>query len=701
MNALPSPGATLGRARLDVSAPVSWTFKSGTEAHVEIFEMSRTEASKLTVGAPVTLTMKSGADVLEVKDLYVIGETPAQDPHRVAYFVADRRIWWKRTHVFRRYNMRTRSGERRRLDPDGDEPDQIAGVVDDVFWKRYSLKNGREPWKARDSFEDLVGDVEEGFTGNIAVFHQSIVDSYQADDSADSAIARALQLLGPADVWILPTAELGIVNTVDVEATSRQMAEAGPDIVGSKIPAMVKLSGMSPRRVTALFSVEQEVRFDAYSSSATVTGDERSLDNVAPVPDPFVTVRGKKYVTGTLLSFDDLFLGWNADKGSDADSAALPDISHQKIRDGWMKMWLEREFATMGKLRPNVTWVKRILTIRAYYLRLWRMNRRWVDAIHSWRPYRVAILDPETGARAQASVWADYSVGFTRKGLYATNGNLNQDFVVRGGVLPTEKLSAGEAAPAVVVPRDMEQGVFSLDYTNDLLGHVRELLPFAFDQVTTLSAIEWRSRPYYTDGTKEGPGGVFHKLSDRQRTSVVVTVAPGSPNSSKQLYPIDVTPADADEYMPAGASTAGGAHTGPPWDMRIGPGITTARFAWNHAKRQSIEQALGVSGDADNAGHGANNLDDLLQNRKELEALARASAAAIYAKFQDHVEGTKVVKFNPDVKIRGTITQVTHTLAQDGAMTTRIVAPAAGRPFDVYAAMSASARALFQREVQP
>jgi hypothetical protein len=138
---------------------------------------------------------------------------------------------------------------------------------------------------------------------------------------------------------------------------------------------------------------------------------------------------------------------------------------------------------------------------------------------------------------------------------------------------------------------------------------------------------------------------------------------------------------------------------GPRWWLKVGPQIATARFAWDHSKRDQIKSAFAVA-DGERGGWGPE-FADLLQNPEQLRELARSMAASIYSQMPDKWVGTKMCPFNPDAYVVGNIAAITHTVEATGRVTTTAICAEHFAPEDPMALLPASARRLFLREVQP
>lgn len=695
--------AWLNDVPLDASATVTWAETVGIEPYVAPVTADRKFLDKLSFAEPLTLTIKAGGRTGVYESLFLMGEVGTVDRNRKTVLLADQRIWWKRIHLFRRYNIRTRSGSRRREDADGEIPLEVAQVADDVTFKPFSLRDGSIPWKPDLVVEDLLRELTQrtpggsffnlGETGGIP--NRRLIDNLEIDDSGDNALGIALAHLPGLMPTVTREGGVYLVNTLDYESARRVVEEeAGEEVFFAGHPIFADLKPIRPKSVRVLFAREQELRVDCVDTNDTVSADEPFAQNVAPIPDPSLVVNGEALTQGTYVTFAELLSGWAADMGG----LDLPPITDTIIRENWVISYLSRLYGQLGILSPDVDWVRRIATIYTHYRQTWRINRRYMDAIYSLRPYRVSLLDPETGTFAASAVYADWSVLYSEKGLINQEDSLHVAQSIAGGIGPTTPLADGEVAPCRLVVVDAEQGIVRFAFATDLYGHVKQIVPSQLDNVPTLQPDDWASEGYFADGTDSGDG-VALDLSAEYRAAFVVTVAPGSPNSTKQLHAIEIGSDDEGlaDYLPATVGPVEG--TGPDWDLRVGAQIAAARFAWRHTNRDDILRSIGVEGDYEPLSEEV--AADLLTNPDELRELAYASVAGLLSGMADHLIGQKVVGFNPDIRVEGSINAIQHTVAPNGTVLTRISMQEQARPIDFLAMLPPSARRVFLREVQP
>lgn len=700
--------AKLGDAQLDASAAIGWSLVAGVSPFVQAFTMDKAEAGKIAPRdnvkpSPLTLSVTDGeGKSLEVRSLYAIGEMETIDPNRRTVLVADRRIWWQRKRVVGRFNIRRRSGDRRRLSEDG-LPQQIQQIADDVTYAPWSLKDGK-PWKPADVARHVLDHLEPGaWDGALDGFQSGVMENLEIDDEGGDGLSRALMYLIGANVYVGLDGLVHVfdsTNVADITSKIKGWRERNPSHVDARWPSLSNRSVLRPSKVRVLLQVEQEVRLDSLTSGETqASADQRMIQNVAPIPDPTLAISGQTRVAGTWATFDQLFPAWTAAKGSND----VPDIDDATLREFYVSGFPEAYWGRLGVLAPTAVWVERIATCRAHYRQTWRINRRWVDRVYQWRPYRVSILDTETGTFARAQAFTGYCVVPATKGLLASAGEQYIAMNVDGSVGINESLENGRVAPCLIDMIDPELGIFRLDYQMDLLGHYRQIIPSLCENVPTCCPTKENNvYPITMDGSVHGEAGVAMTLAETNRVAVVLTAVPAAPNGKAQYRAIEITAADAVALLPAGAQEMAKAATGPPWEIRIGGQIATARYAWSDAKATEIERSMGVglpvtqSDDDQRAG-----IDDLLCNRDEINALAKAAAASVYAGLLDHWAGSHTSAMDVSITPSGSIKQVYHSVTTSGVTATTVILAGEQVAYDSMAALPESARRLFLRTVQP
>jgi hypothetical protein len=170
--------------------------------------------------------------------------------------------------------------------------------------------------------------------------------------------------------------------------------------------------------------------------------------------------------------------------------------------------------------------------------------------------------------------------------------------------------------------------------------------------------------------------------------AVVLSASLAAPNNQARLHAEEVSLSEARRLLPGVKAQPSG---GPPWQMRVGAGIETARFAWRDAAAKPIEDAIfkGLPYPA-----------DLMVNREHVQAIAKANAARILSFLLDRHQGQQVVSLNSALKPTGSLAQITHIVTREGCQT-HLNLPPIAMPPDLFALLPDSTRKVIQRQVQP
>lgn len=679
--------AFLGNVALDDRASVSWTLRSGVDPYVGLFSVDITSGQALLPGgeeSPWTLKCDASGRSLQISNLYVLGEAPRMDPWTLTVMVADARIWWVRRHVRRSFNIRRRSGSRRRVDDDGLTLAQVQGELDDITFRKSST-NGGIPYTAREAVKEVLNEVTRGrWSGDLDQFPQKEVSDLEIDDNGAVALARVLELLPGAGVFVNRQGITVIQNELDIEAETHVIENSGWPIEGQGIPAFVKLAQQRPKAVNVLLPVEQEVRFDA------TTGDPRRLpnnllmENVYPCPDESLTVdAGRVVIRGEWVSATDMHAAWG--------------ITEEFIRKYWTSTLMEEKYGLLGKLQPDANWPARIATIRAHFRQTWRIPKNWMDRFESIRAQRCSVIDKESGTFGASPVWQDWALTPSANGMLF--GPADQMFVqnMPDGVDPTEALGGSPTTSFRTVVLDGDLGIIAISPVADYQGNWGIMHPSAF--VESGSSQKRKNIPVSLDGMREGKAGAALSLRENHRASTIITVAPASPNNKGRFYTIKVPFSEALTRLPKRSAAGLSGATGPEWDVRVS--ITSARFAWSHTLAGAIRKTFGAGAPEDFVPDRAATIKRLLCNAEEIQVFAETVAASLYSSMPDHYEGSKSVDMNQAIIPEGRIQSVTHTIEPDGAATTTIVSPGPVRAEDPMALVPDSVRNLILRKVQP
>jgi hypothetical protein len=692
---------TLGGITLDSFAPIRWRLAAGVEPVQEHVEVHKDTAAALLAlkDEPQTLVIEiPGYPTATFRGIWILSAAPGRRPDTLGILISDLRWKWSRKLIKRSFNLRRRSGARRRVGPEG-TPIQVSPVTDDVDFKPWSLMkpdgtpatgagDGLVRWKPKNSLNNVMTELaasdEPGgaptFEFDIpmdAIVGEASFEEIELADQGDAALGRLLTYIQPTDLYVTKDARVKFFNRLS--GLEFEEIQGNIPYVSGSVPKFIAFDQVRPSRVEVYFTPEIEVRFD---TGISTTEDGRFMTNVLPLPDPTTELRGQTYIQGTWFPFgSELYARWNA-----TVAATIP-ISDSEINLLWFEGKLHQVYTRLGDNNPFELWAMRVAAVKHHYRQTYQINRRWIDRMHSIRAYRVGILDPENGTRAPSQLFTNYCI----RGDKVTNrvenlGDLGMNVI---GYAESGLLKDCKAAPVEVKLTDSDLGILHFAFEADPWGITAEVFPSAVDNIPTAD-ISNLSRPLWWHGAKLSGGGHGEaKLRSTHRAAVVITAAPAAPNDLRQMFKRTVTPAEVQNIPGVGV----GAAKGPPIQVWVGP-MLTARFMWSDAYAATIDAAFGAGGLADV------DLEPLLVNGDDVDAVAKYIAAEVYSRFTNRWQGGMSTMVNADVEPKGNLLEVAHTVESDGTPHTSFALPAERAPLDPWALLPASTRRIIFREVQ-
>ena len=670
---------------------------------------------------------------LIVNDLYLLDVKPGPHPWISEVTVADKRWLWPYSTVLRRYNMRRHVGVKRILNNDSFAvPFDRADNVQYWRWSLRKRKSGElvtwdlfrlvkdvmeavhEPTKNFSSVNTKVK-IDQHLTGRLLDFP---IEDFVIDDNGDSAVARLLGKIPGVGVYIDYDG-----NTVLYNKTTGREAE----IVEGIMPEMrdmghtdlVLKNRLRPKWIEYYFTQEVEVRFDyeevtsAKGQTVAENGDNpldnrRELENVLSVTDYELDVpeidSANPQCQGTWITVDQALRSWG-----NVESNLVPDpivVDHDFIQKAFIPhndMWAQLGLAgstpdSNAALKP---WPGRAAELMTRYRQTFRINPWWMDRALSIRPYRIGTINQQSGQRAPMRAWSDYCIMYGQRAFIrnATQGG-NFNFYINRAAFTRNKSNASstdnfnsdmEVCPAIVNITDHDQGIIHLNYVgnNPKTGDFHMILPsqVQVDGAAGYGLANMRKDKTFNitwDSSRQSAG--LPSLSPDFKMTTILTMVPSAPNNKKQLYKIVVFPGEVSKFFPNGI----GACDGPPMQVRIGPNVETARIPWNDSKKNEIEGIFGVRNGVD-AGDEADVTGPVEKNPVEaineprgnstnfggsLRLIAQAHATTVWASLVDRYEGETVTHFQGEgVHIAGYASEVRHSLAQSGVMTTSVNFP--------------------------
>lgn len=735
--------ATLGGYDLILNGEsVIWPLRPGVMPTIQTFNMAPADALALSKSKrPVELVITPPeGNGLRVQHLWVLNVMPGRNPFESQVTVADRRWFWDRAHLVGRYNMRRNVGVKRILANNL----ELQGIEDRAFeiaYWAYSLNKG-----AKHTSKTMLGDVlaklskiEKDYWGQTfqVILDTRLGDKIQAlpiedlsiDHPGHQAVLLALGKLPAADVTIDYDGSVIIFSKAAGDEIEIIKA-ALPEMWGRGHTDLVKNNLIRPKEIHVLFTREVEVRFDfvetADARSETVLvdplGDLRRMENVLPIPDYQLSVStGSSTATfpqGSWITFDQAFRSWGNLPLFGPPTRGLDHDLVQRAFIPGMDLW-----ASLGIIgeRPNdddtlSPWVARVAACEKHYRTTFRLNPKWMDRFFSWRAYRLATINIQSGQRGPSMAYGDYALIPSQRSRYRnTLQGKPMDYAINRSAYPTgdnEYLdSTATPSPGVVSVEDHDQGIAHVDYAMDINRSYEMVLPsqIKLDSMPTAN-LTARKR---TIAFNEVLAGLEPpRLSPSFKLAFIISAIPASPNSAQQLHRIVIKPEQVRMLLPEAAQPGLGEADGPIMEVRIGPGVEVARIRWLDSKSTVTEQIFGltdVPNDPDAQAKFSQAVSSLCLNEgstggaagASLNEIALAEAASIYASLVDRFEGSLTTHLNGGIHLAGWTGEIRHEYNTQGEVLTQIIFPAAVPQMSLFAFLSSSERAIVMRLAQP
>lgn len=691
----------LNSLHADALGAVGWVFKTGVEPHIQPFEMKASEADALLrAGGEVTLTIIDKATE-RIEKLSVIGQGPSSSPLTKTVLVADLRWKWSRVYVASHYNVRRRTGTKTLLNEGLVE---LAQTADDFRFHPASIKDGTTKMTPREVVTDVLNQLHRAgsFVYDVATNTDQLeVNDVDIEDQGPDALALALRHLPGSSVWVDRTGVVRVQNAIALRE-SGIIQGTGDEVMKRGHVSLVSYQLTRPSRIIVYFEREQEWRIDSVTEGSPLVDAARDMVNVVLVTDPEVQISGQRVGNGSWATVDGIFPYWN----TTLEAGTALTWGYDVIQAAFFEGSLYSVFMPFfGDDNPQPIAAGRIASIKDHYRQTYQLNRKFLDRVYNLLPVRAAILDVANRKRGRAQAYADYAC---RPASRHVDPNPTKQQFFKNVTGYAANLADGNVSPAVVDVLDPEAGVIHLDYILDRYGQVWQIYPSKLVNVPTANMGDAAPRGL---GMKSRLGNV-PALAPTHRVAVVLTAVPAYPNSVGRFYPIVVEPGDVKDKVPGLMIDPS---KGPTWEVHIGAGRITARIAWQDALAKTIERSIGI-GIPDPASLGspearlaADNqaqedvelLEQLVVNLDDLKVVAHSVAASIWSKLSDRWIGTKTVRMDPKVEIRGAIDSYEHTVDESGAALTTIYLPEFLKERDPMALLSESTRKFIFREVNP
>lgn len=679
----------LGGEYLYAKENISWSLTSGPEFFSMSVPVKPAKLAKILAAAdsgPVNMVIENSyGGRVEVDKVWITGEVASGDPRWRRVGVADMRWLLKRGHLVKKYNIRTFTGERRIVGTTLG----LLGVasnttVEDIAWKSFSTDpnvfpptvpldgSDQFPYTSTRMLRECMQEIQRVFPdfpyeindSILAPYIGMVIEDFSIDATMSDVLGVMLGWIGAIDCYVDLDGTLRFYDKT--KGGERDIIDAmGYEQEGHGHIEEIAHPYSTPEEVICIVTPKAEIRFDrledtSASSSTKDPKEGRFLEPVIQVVDDSLEVKRGGKVIRTAYRGEYIHIDEWIESLSGVDGIAL---THDKIQTYMFTGGMLNAWANISDEKNiSYAWSRRIASLDRCYRLCFRPNKRWVDRVLGFENKRLAVIDTETGYRPPTSVYMDYCIRHSDRGIVAAVFGGGEASMMKNITGYETRMNFAEACPYMSVSfLDNENGVFMLNRSRDEWGHIDTIIPSHCDNIPTyaIGTLKQTNTPRFrSEKTKEGKYG---KMSPHQRLSVILTASPAS-NNQDSYYTIKVTPEEVAEEFGLDLESITPAK-GKKWYLRIPPSQATANVAWLDDYAGHIERIFGV-------GVGPIDWDAILINKEALKKLALAYAFQLYLPFRKKFEGAKTSRLNPDIKPNGSISTVTHSVSKAVARTT-------------------------------
>ncbi len=677
---------TLDGTQLEMASRSGWVLQSGSQPYRHVLEVDEGTGRRLFQQGKVHGSVLQ-LNETSIRRLTILGYRPTATKGTVGLIVSDFRWTWPYMLFKRAYNIRRRTGDRRRI-PGVQGAIQDRVIVDDEAYAEWSIQSDGRRWSAREAIEDVLDAVAPfGWRMDSSWPKIQRIEGVDLDGTHDFVLDRLFSYFGfNLNVHVDYDGTLVLRDRLDGR---EKRYSAAATFQGPTRWVHQDRRKERPSRIHLYFSQAVEMRFNNEESNLrqnlnTRNDEKNTLENVIALPEDAAGLDGRDLVLGTWVDIQKYIAWLNANK-IPAGMDPITGDHMQAVEAPGLESYI---YAAAVSQADAQLWAIRVAALRRHYRRTYRISKAWMDRVKSLRPYRVAVVDVETNARAPATVytdWASYST-WRKEGSYSIfskgqpwrlidNVPANPDGLNRVVGVNVGQL---QAAPAFLSLVDEDQGVIDLDFGEDFRALSLKTYQSAFVNADDLS-----DKPDADCQTLE-----WGKFTKDHEVSVILTLTPGAPNDLRQFHKVTIKPGDVDVNSPA---------DGPEMHIRISPTLTTARFGWNDDVSNLLEKVFSNDGNAS-----VESVFGKPLNFRELRDVSQAMARSIYARLENRLEGSVSAALSHNLPLAGAASKVAHAVAPDpvGSMTT-VEFPVEPPRVDFEQYLPAGTRRLINRMTDP
>jgi len=678
--ALTKPRITYAGVELSASSSVSWKFITGTRPHIQRFSVYHQDwFGKLRphIGQPNDLVITDARGVtIVIEKLTLLHEVPSAKPKERSFVLADLRWRWSYPLISRDYNVPKKTGDRT---AQVNVPFPGYVTTDNYDYKGFSLQGGENVWTSREALEDVLHQLQRetsSFTYTIDSFpivettgegREFTMQNVTLRDQGDVALARLLQYIPGATLWVDTTGTVRIINGADLAATEAYFASLPGATWDGDFAVVVNRKAIRPSKVVVHYQREVEVLLE-YSddySGGTIASPSYSrpyMENVIQTVDDKTTVTEYDPMLNRRITKTDLppgtwveFRAWLTAMNLVAPSNSDP-WTFDTIKLHWIHGDLDGALGGGGLDEDETANISmRVQAIKQHFRQTFRINRRMMDRVRDLQNVSASLIDPFTGTRAPSRVWGQATIISSKKGERMTlRKNEDRAFLYRvvDYYAPTQNEFANNTIKAAHGPQrvnilDRDLGVFRFEGVLAPYGTESSLVPCLLDNEAGQHSSPQRNlalQDFLPMGTgvkiESGSNSIF--LADTLSVRVLLTMIPAAPNNKNVFHKEELTAGDVESFTEGDWRIGSG--EGPPLEVFVAPTEATARFAWqtDAEASQTVGALLGIdSDDPISGGIEGTELPGyvLINAQRELFSHSRAVATEIYAAYADSIQG--------------------------------------------------------------
>lgn len=723
----------------------SWPLRLGTQAPEVVWALDPDTAAVVLALDETEITFEPpGAPPLVIKRVVVVKEAPSDDPLIRNVVLSDLRWYWPRRLIQRIYNLRTKSGTNILTAVSG-TPNSLSPIYEQTTFATPTLKGdgvgatGR-PWIGTEIIADVLGTlVSNGqqVRDSTRARPELIPNNLSLSGRGDVVLAQALGIVGGVDIRVEPDSSISVVDSyLGAEQTLiESVVNYSLDAKGTL--RLVDMQHVAPREITVGYELDMEVRADGWEpddriwfpASGGVLGnppwaptigpgaDAPWVQNVITVTDQSMPLRsravfgGATMVQGMVVPLDDWLQGVEIQGDRiniGAAGGSAGPLTPVVAANLWFGPQLNLQYVTFTNQEPDQLWAARIAAFRADWRALWQLNPKFARRIMpgTIRAVRAGLIDPISNTRTPSSVYEDFCRRPSLRGMKEeVTAGWNASFIPAANAstfdsqqpgpvknyddapFPTNPflLTSARISPISLRVEDSVVGVFRAVFPFDPEGKTAEYVHGLVQQLPGVSPRDARVAGAI-------PTWELAQRLYTHRIAFIFSCVPIGPNNEAALktYTIKALPATQALGVSGGVNAKG-----PPFFVKVGPGITRARCAWSDDERSQILACFMPTGNSQAIGSAANKIKPV--NDAELFEYAKATAASMMANFLDHYEGGAEIGWNPGVVPIGSLTTVAHGVDEHGAFYTALSCNPSVPPVQPEHFLSASSRATLLR----